>query len=757
MQDACRRGNLEQVKGFVAIDSRRAVQKDDKGVTPLHRAAGFNHVEIAEFLIEHKADPNATDRYGEAPLKRASYDGHADVAQVLLYAGADVNHEDNGGKAAIHHAAEQGRSQVLEALVEAGAMVNHETREYYTPLHLCAQNGHAYCCRVLVAAGAFVDTQGGHQNSTPLHLAAGGGHTQAARILIEEGADLTLLDKQGRRPALLAKDSKTRDLFDSVLLVRSCHAAACTAEGPGLSGTLTATDNAMFVIQPRDRYGAPLMDPGGFLEFSVEVQDLHSGALSGASVTTHDKLCASVCHYDASRAGKYLVHVRLDNGMTEGLSEGLTRQPVMGSPFSVEVVAAPMDAYATRAEGVGLCKPPAGQVARFVVRGRDRFNNPSPGGSISVYQAPRNMTPMDLTVVDAGDGDYHVSYTAPPESGRVALSVAVEGGVHIYNSPFTVFVMPGPVDTNTSDCDGRGVVRAGVSLDTQFMIHPRDSAGNHLIYGGLKWTVKVSPDQQEQTGLAARVIVDVEDRGDGCYVCTYRPQQACVHSVRIMLDNKHVKGSPYKVKVLEMPEWSCEEVCDMFAQNALREFCDAAMSRDIRGFMLPDMTAEIMDSELGIKTKVQQNKLTMCVKRWMAVDNLEWDDYQYPDEHMLVQMGVNGERCRWRVSEVIAESDMQAGLAGFADGEDFINNRLQSDLYCHGEHLGEELRQSIEAIMSLASQSLLTDLSNGKIKDGFGISRALNNLEVHLKKDLIAKVRKATLPEDAEGEEDWGD
>lgn len=30
--------------------------------------------------------------------------------------------------------------------------------------------------------------------------------------------------------------------------------------------------------------------------------------------------------------------------------------------------------------------------------------------------------------------------------------------------------------------------------------------------------------------------------------------------------------------------------------------------------MLPEMTAEVMDAELGIKTKVHQNKLIMTVK-----------------------------------------------------------------------------------------------------------------------------------------------
>ena len=68
---------------------------------------------------------------------------------------------------------------------------------------------------------------------------------------------------------------------------------------------------------------------------------------------------------------------------------------------------------------------------------------------------------------------------------------------------------------------------------------------------------------------------------------------------------------------------------------------------------------------------------SMPQTRYMGVDELVWDDYQYPDAHMLVQMGVNGNRNAWRMSELLAESEYQTALAGFADGEDFLNRRMQ--------------------------------------------------------------------------------
>lgn len=52
--------------------------------------------------------------------------------------------------------------------------------------------------------------------------------------------------------------------------------------------------------------------------------------------------------------------------------------------------------------------------AYFRRQGRDRYNNKSAGGEINVYMAPHNMKPMDLTITDQGEGDYLVTYTAPP-------------------------------------------------------------------------------------------------------------------------------------------------------------------------------------------------------------------------------------------------------------------------------------------------------------------------------------------------------
>ena len=53
------------------------------GTTPLHGAAMFDQVEMAEWLLRNGADPNLADYEGKTPFERAQVLGNAQVAQVL--------------------------------------------------------------------------------------------------------------------------------------------------------------------------------------------------------------------------------------------------------------------------------------------------------------------------------------------------------------------------------------------------------------------------------------------------------------------------------------------------------------------------------------------------------------------------------------------------------------------------------------------------------------------------------------------------
>lgn len=334
MEDACRKGDLASVQAMCSADSRRACEADKVGVTPLHRAAAGNHVEVCEFLVESKANINALDRYLVTPLKRAVYNGHVDTLIALLDMGADLNLPDSQGKMVIHHAAEQGHLQCVETMLEKGASVNAEVVGYLTPLHFAAMNGHTGCVRVLIEAGALLDAQGGQSNQAALHMAAEGGHTSTVRVLLNEGADMLLEDSQGRRPSLCSADRKTRDIFDEFFLRNTCHPASCTVSGPGIAPVVEASDAVRFMIQPRDAYKRELRDPGGLVVFTVEIQDRTTGEVQEAHVDPCPEFFNSLCFWDASRSGLYAVHVRQENARPDGVTSG----PGSSIPIGASVI-----------------------------------------------------------------------------------------------------------------------------------------------------------------------------------------------------------------------------------------------------------------------------------------------------------------------------------------------------------------------------------------------------------------------------------
>lgn len=56
----------------------------ENGRAPLHLAAWFNHVEIAQTLLKHGAKLDRPDITGKSPIYMAACGGHADMLRVFL-------------------------------------------------------------------------------------------------------------------------------------------------------------------------------------------------------------------------------------------------------------------------------------------------------------------------------------------------------------------------------------------------------------------------------------------------------------------------------------------------------------------------------------------------------------------------------------------------------------------------------------------------------------------------------------------------
>ncbi|WFD38690.1 putative ankyrin-repeat protein [Malassezia japonica] len=197
---ACLDGNLGLVKQYLAEDSSEAHlnERDADGRTPLHWAAsGNDKLDIVKALFA--AGPvHVDERDGSSwtPLMIASSAGADRIVDFLLEHGADPSASNVRKLTALHYASSKNHPAIVRALLEAGADVNAQDGALQRPIHRAASAGHDAVIRALLNPPARGDGSAAAKTrvnpadrlgNTPLHLAVESGHSQTAAILIGEG------------------------------------------------------------------------------------------------------------------------------------------------------------------------------------------------------------------------------------------------------------------------------------------------------------------------------------------------------------------------------------------------------------------------------------------------------------------------------------------------------------------------------------------------------------------------------------------
>jgi ankyrin repeat protein len=240
LHDGAKEGNLEAIQELLKglyID----VNVPDKtfGKTPIRWAVQYGQLEVAEFLLNHKARLDVADAIGRTPLLWAARYGHTRTVQFLLDKGDSVERSDNNGRTALSLAAREGYLDVVELLIRFGSEVDSKNVQDQTPLSFAAMNGHLEVVLRLLDEGANPELRESSRNLSPLSFAAKNRHRdvvlsliarncqidtedssrrtslswavengddEIVRTLLEKGANVNSKDKDGRTPLSFAAE-----------------------------------------------------------------------------------------------------------------------------------------------------------------------------------------------------------------------------------------------------------------------------------------------------------------------------------------------------------------------------------------------------------------------------------------------------------------------------------------------------------------------------------------------------------------------
>jgi ankyrin repeat protein len=246
------------------------------GSTALHIAATFGRKAMTDLLLDHKANPNATDSRGATPLHIAARKGFRTVVETLIAGGAKVASRDRAGQTPLHYTAEAGHNSITVQLLEHGAPIDLTDRSGATALTLAVAYKQAAVLDLLLARKAEVNVlsfspislTGPHESASrvyPLHLATMRSQDGMVEKLLNAGArpDVTLSDHPNRdTPLLLAVRANVPCLPCVAALLK--HRA-----NPNVKDNENTTPLQIAVSKANEKLVAMLLDAGA----QTEVRD----------------------------------------------------------------------------------------------------------------------------------------------------------------------------------------------------------------------------------------------------------------------------------------------------------------------------------------------------------------------------------------------------------------------------------------------------------------------------------------------------
>ncbi|KAL5093271.1 hypothetical protein Trisim1_011074 [Trichoderma cf. simile WF8] len=336
--------------------------KDEEGMTKLHRAAQAGDRDLVESLINEGANLSSRDNSGRtalwyAPLNRFQ-SVHA-VFQLLLDAGgkAILNLGDDNGQTLMHHYAELDSEEAIKILIDLGADISVTDKSGFSPFLWAVVAGSEAVVIQLLRAGADVNSTSGDGRSAltwaaglgrysivsllldpdvsisrtrdslgmPLEEVAAFGDINTARLLLNDGAaDPNYRDRDGWSPIHWAAEESQHQGIVALLLDRGANVNAvssygtsplhCAANGGIVSIVRTLLENGADPLKSTC-HGWTALHHAVYMGHSEVVQLLLGDDRVRSSVSQQDNHGWSVLHLAVHNRDLATINVLMDSSL----------------------------------------------------------------------------------------------------------------------------------------------------------------------------------------------------------------------------------------------------------------------------------------------------------------------------------------------------------------------------------------------------------------------------------------------------------
>lgn len=197
--------------------------KDEDGMTKLHRAVRDNDLPLAQSLIEHGANLLSRANHGKTALHYASLNSYKGVDMMKLLLRSEtreiMNSKDDNGQTPLHYAAKRDFTDGIELLVYCGVFIDILDKYGFSPYLWAVIAGQNNATYLLLSLGVDVNSTSADGKSA-LGWAASLGHSLITELLVKKGADVMSMT-QNTRLVPLEEAAACGDLFTVRLLLNS--------------------------------------------------------------------------------------------------------------------------------------------------------------------------------------------------------------------------------------------------------------------------------------------------------------------------------------------------------------------------------------------------------------------------------------------------------------------------------------------------------------------------------------------------------